>query len=145
MNNAYLSDITNSLIKYIKLKIDDAKTEMLVITTPRHNKRIPHENPQIKVGNEQIKSFTGVRNLAVYFDSTVCMVPHVSNVVKYNFYDLQHISDNLRRHLDTDSSDKTIHSFVIYRLDFNSGPVNEFGVQGLEYEPTKRLPPHHSR
>ena len=43
-----------------KLKINDGKTEMLIVTSSRNKEQILHRTPQIKVGNEIIKSSQAV-------------------------------------------------------------------------------------
>ena len=99
----YISDIRKCLIQN-KQKINDSKTEMLVITTPMHYKHILHENPRLKVGNEQIKPFTIVQNLGAYLDSTMCMLPHVNNLVKQSLSSLTHLWDT------TSSKKKSVNS-----------------------------------
>ena len=80
---------------------------------------ILRRTPQIKVGNEIIKPSPVVRNLGAYFDSTMCMVPHVNNCIKNIYYHLRRIS-GIRRHLNNDTCAKSIHAFVTSCHDFNN-------------------------
>ena len=92
---------------------------MLIVTSTRNKERILRRTPQIKVGNEIIKPSPVVRNLGAYFDSTMCMVPHVNNCIKNIYYHLRRIS-GIRRHLNNDTCAKIVHAFVTSRLDFNN-------------------------
>ena len=106
----------------INLKINDGKTEMLIVTSSRNKEQILRRTPQIKVGNEIIKPSPVVLNLGAYFDSTMCMVPLVNNCIKNIYYHLRRIS-GIRRHLNNDTCAKIIHAFVTSRLDFNNAAL----------------------
>ena len=96
-----------------KLKINDDKTEMLIVTSSRNKEQILRRTPQIKVGNDIIKPSPVVRNLGAYFDSTICMVPHVNNCVKNIYYHLRRISE-IRRHLNNDTCAKLFSLLLLH-------------------------------
>ena len=107
----YISVIRNCLIQN-KLKINDGNTEMSVFTIPGHNKRILHGNSQLKIG-PGIKLSIFVRNLGAYLHSYV-YGPKCKRRCKNMYYHLRCIS-GIRRHPDTVSRAKVIHSVVTSR------------------------------
>ena len=109
LNNASVMSENGSL--KINFKINDGKTEMLIVTSSRNKERILRRTSQIKVGNEIIKPSPVVRNLEAYFDGTIGMVPQVNNCIKNIYYHLRRIS-GIRRHLNNDTCAKFIHAFV---------------------------------
>jgi hypothetical protein len=55
-------------MKQNKLKLNESKTEMMLITKKRHASLV--ENLRIKVGDSEIKPSNVVRNLGGAFDNT---------------------------------------------------------------------------
>ena len=79
-----ISVIRNYLIQN-KLKINDGNTEILVITTPRHNRRILHGNSQLKIGpgiKMSKSNYPHLFEILVLIFTAMCMVPSVNDVAK---------------------------------------------------------------
>ncbi len=104
------------------LKLNDDKTEFLVISSPYYQESVRHTS--LKVGDAVISSSEQCRNLGVIFDSKMNLKQHVSSVCRSAFFQLRKISI-IRRYLSDDSCATLVHSFVTSRLDYcNSLLVN---------------------
>ncbi len=69
-----LRDIKQWMVKN-KLKMNDGKTEFLIIGSSQQLKKIEYDF--IMVGDTSVKVVDNVRNLGSYFDSTMSMVKHI--------------------------------------------------------------------
>ena len=67
-----------------KLKLNDEKTELLIIGTPQqlHKVVITH----IRVGNTNFHPVPNSRNLGSSFDANMSMSDHISKTCKSSFY-----------------------------------------------------------
>lgn len=97
-----------------KLKLNDDKTEVLLITTPRLVKKTPFTS--IHIGDLEIPSSMTARNLGCVFDHTMSMDYHINNICSSCFYHLKNISA-IRSSLTRDATEKLIHAFISSRLD----------------------------
>ena len=111
---ACVRDIRSWMVEN-NLKINDDKTEFLVITSRHQNHRAPNVN--LTVGNDVIKAAEGARNLGVYFDRCLTMENHITNVARSLNYQLREI--RLIRHVLTDrAAEQLMHSLITSRLDY---------------------------
>ena len=62
-----------------KLKINDDKTEFLIITSPYTK---PPANVELSIGQSVIKPSTSCRNFGAMFDSNQLMDVHISSVCR---------------------------------------------------------------
>ena len=60
---------------------------------------------------------TSARNIAVTFDSTMSMLPHVNSVCKSAFYYLRNIS-RIRKFLSLKTTEILVHAFVSSKIDY---------------------------
>ena len=72
-----------------RLKINDDKTELLVIDTNQELPKVP--NLSIKVGSADIKTSDTARNLGVIFDDIMTMEKHVNDISKKAFSQLRRL------------------------------------------------------
>ena len=117
--------VFEACIKYVrswmlqnKLKLNDSKTEFMIIGTSRQISKL--DVTSIKVGNLVVKSSNTVRNLGVWFDTTLNMETHISKVCKAAFfmlYNLRHI----RKYLDQESTETLVRAFIISKVDYCNG------------------------
>ena len=98
-----------------KLKLNEDKTEFLIITTP-HFKKTFHDI-SLEVGGLQIQCAEKARNLGVFFDSVMDMKCNVTAICKSAYYHLRNIG-SVRKYLTSDSAAQIIHAFVTSRLDY---------------------------
>ena len=110
---ACIVDMANWMITN-KLKLNDCKSEFLIISSKFH-KNLIHTS-SIVIGQEQISNSSSVRNLGVTFDDSMSMEAHVRNICKSMYYNLHNVSC-IRKVLNDRSAAMLIHAFVVSRLD----------------------------
>jgi len=98
-----------------KLKLNDDKTEFMLITSP-HNKN-KFKSLSIRIGNENVDVTNRARNLGVVMDNLLNMENHVTSVCKSCYYHLRNIG-MIRRYLDQDTAAQITHAFITSRLDY---------------------------
>ena len=74
----------------IFLKLNDSKTEFLVIGSQHNLSRIPTP-PSIKIGNTEIPAAVSARNIGAIFDSHLLMADHINNLSKSCYVYLRNI------------------------------------------------------
>ena len=98
------------------LKLNDDKTELLIITTREELSKI--SDISIKVGDQSISpSDDPPRNLGVIFDSTCCLDAHVAKLcrsINFNLYSV----GKIRKYIDGPTAEKMINATVTSRLDY---------------------------
>ena len=103
--------MTNNL-----LKLNDDKTELIVITT--HSNTSQNQHIGINIGDSLITpSSEPPRNLGVLFDSTCSLNDHVSKICKSINYNLYFIG-KIRKYLDTPTAEKMMNCSITSRLDY---------------------------
>lgn len=100
-----------------KLKLNDGKTECLVITAKNVK---PSDELTVHIGDEIIKPKTTARNLGATLDHTLSMEAQVKDVVRCAYFHLRRIA-KIRKHLSFDACAKILHATVTSRLDFHNG------------------------
>ena len=99
-----------------KLKINDAKTEFLLIGTRRQLKKVDIDS--LRIGDSVITpSKDAVRNLGSWFDETFSMQSHVNKTCKAGYYYLHNLS-RIRKYLDKKTTECLVHAFITSRLDY---------------------------
>jgi len=98
-----------------RLKLNDDKTEFIVLSSPHYQKTFNHL--VIQIGEADVKSTSKVRNLGVLFDSSLNMKDQVSAVCKSSIFQLRMIGA-VRRYLTDDACAQLIHAFVTSRIDY---------------------------
>ena len=86
-----------------KLKCNDDKTELLVITSPRLQSKLTINS--ITIGESVIQSSTKARNLGVIFDHHMDMEAHVTALTQACYGQLRKIS-HIRRYLTTKAAEQ---------------------------------------
>ena len=109
-----ISDLRIWMIRS-KLRINDSKTEFLIITPSFLKQRCDYLN--VMIGGSNIVSSNSARNLGVIFDKCMKHDYHISSVCKSTYFHLRNIG-NIRRILFNDACVQLIHSLVTVRLDY---------------------------
>ena len=102
-----------------KLKLNDSKTEFLLISPKYHYQKLMKLDPCIRVGNTTIKPTKWVRNLGAIFDANMTMVAHTNMVTRSMHYHIRRIA-KIRGHLDDATASRVICALVTSRLDYNN-------------------------
>ena len=100
---------------YFKLKMNDDKTEFIVICSPHFLNTF--DQVTVTVGKTIINPSHSARNLGVIFDSNLNMKKQVSSICRSAFGQLRKIG-SIRKFLTDDSTAQLIHAFVTSRLDY---------------------------
>jgi len=112
-----LEDIRNWMVVN-KLKLNDSKTEILVITS-RHNSKYT-ESIRIQIGEETIIPKQTARNLGAHLDNHLSMLNQVNSVTRSMYFNLRRIS-KIKPCLTPDACTKAINTTVLSRLDYHNG------------------------
>ena len=99
-----------------KLKLNDSKTEIIVI---RGNSRQTGHNDleNLDVGGTQLLPVDSVRDLGVFFDSSLSFVKHINFLVKNCNYHIRNLY-MVKKFLDRPSLLALVHSLVLSRVDY---------------------------
>ena len=87
------------------LKLNDEKTELLIIGTPQQLDKVVITH--IRVGNTNIYPVPVARNLGSWFDTNISMTDHISKICSSSFYYLYNLR-RIRKYLSNKSTDKFI-------------------------------------
>ena len=108
-----IADIRSWMIKN-KLKINDDKTEFLVITSP-HSKL--SKDMHIKIGQTEILPSNHCKSLGVMFDERMAMDKQVSNICRAALFHIRNISA-IRDLISSSAAAQLMHSLVSSRIDY---------------------------
>ena len=114
LNMAILIDDIRGWYSDNMLKLNDSKTEMMVISSKfRPSVHLDH----IKIGESSISPSETVQHLGVIMDSNYTMVSHIYHKVQESFLKIMEIP-YYRRYLTDESSKTAVHACVTSRLDY---------------------------
>ena len=103
-----------------QLKINDNKTEFIILGNRQQLAKINQNTISIRVGNSIITPSSSVTNLGFVFDSTMSLKSQVNNVCKKSYFQLTKISQ-IKKYLTREITESLIHSLIPSNLDdFNS-------------------------
>ena len=125
------SDVKNWMTNN-KLKLNDDKTEAILISTRQKLSQLPPLSLQLC--NTTIPISESAKNLGVHLDSTLSMQNFVSQTAKSCYYHLRRIS-LIRKHLTTEATVKLVLCLIMSRIDYcNSLPsgVNQSYIHTLQ-------------
>ena len=117
-----------------KLKINDDKTEFLVIGSRLQLLKIYHCS--VRVGTIDIKPVKVARNLGAWFDSHLSMSTHISMSCSAAFFWLQNIK-RISQFLPSDKLEIVLHAFVTIRIDYCNGLLD--GLPDCEIAKLQRV------
>ena len=106
-----------------KLKLNDDKTELIVITSPYYHKRL--ESAVFTIDDAVIVPSSAARNIGVIFDNTMSMSCQVSAVCKSVHFHLRNIS-KIRKQITNEACEKLIHALITSRIDCGNACI--FGI-----------------
>jgi hypothetical protein len=111
--SACIADIRSWMIVN-KLKINDDKTEFLLVTSP-HSKLT--SDIQISIGQERIAPSSSCKSLGVVFDQHFSMANQVKNICRSVHFHIRNIK-SIRNLLPSTAAAQIMHSLVSSRLDY---------------------------
>ena len=110
---ACISEI-RSWMRKNKLKLNDDKTEYMVISSDRVKAGLCI--PDLLIGATKLKSSNAVRNLGAMFDDTLKMTNQISAITKRSHFHLRNIR-SIRKSLTKAATEQLIHAFITSTLD----------------------------
>ena len=93
----------------VKLKLNDDKTEFIIIGTRQQLAKVSVDSLQI--GNETITSSSEVKNLGSWFDTQLKMDSHIGKCCRTAFFHLFNIR-RIRKFLSYDTAQILINAFI---------------------------------
>ena len=108
-----VKDIRSWMIRS-KLKINDDKTEFLLVSPPRCQMR---RDICLSVGEITIPTSSVCRNLGVMFDDHLNMKQQVTNICRSTHFHLRNIGA-VRPYLSSYATSQIVHALVTSRLDY---------------------------
>ena len=112
--NECISDLRTWMINH-KLKINDSKTEFLIIRSQFSKVMLPKLT--VTVGDTEISSSDKARNLGVIFDSFMNLEPHITQVCRVAYMHLSNVR-KIRNMLTDEAASQLIHAFITSRIDY---------------------------
>ncbi len=128
-----LRDIKGWMVEN-KLKMNDSKTEFIVIGSAQQLKKIQYDF--IMVGDISVKAVDSVRNLGAYFDSTLSMVKHIDTKCTAASIHLYRIR-KIRKFLTREATEILTHAFIFSHLDYCNGLL--FGLPDNQIVKMQRI------
>ena len=108
-------------MKINMLKLNDDKTEFLVIHPKSANQRVLRDC--VTVGNARTSPTTHASNLGVTFHCTTSLERHVTNIYRAAYYHL-HSTGRIRHGLSHEHTKQLVHVLVISRIDCCNSLLN---------------------
>ena len=99
-----------------QLKINDNKTEFLVIASKQKRHLLP-QNLNLQVGACSVVPSKSAKNLGVAFDEQMKMDNQISEVCRSIHFHLKTVK-SIRHLLTTDATEKLVHALISSRLDY---------------------------
>ena len=115
---ACIGDV-KSWMTFNKLKLNDDKTEAMMIHSPRLSLSVPLPDSLV-VGDATVSFSKSAKNLGVILDSNLTMHAHVANVIRSVNFELRRIS-TIRHFLSIEATKTLVSAFVLTRLDYCNG------------------------
>ena len=108
-----------SWMTYNKLKLNDDKTETMIISSPRLSLSCPVPDSLV-VGSTTVVFSRSARNLGAVLDVNLTMHEHVVNLIRTVNFELRRISA-IRHLLSVEATRTLVSAFVLSRLDYCNG------------------------
>ncbi len=127
-----ISDIRSWMIQN-KLKINDDKTEFVLITSPYVKLA---DDICISIGQSEIVPSSSCKSLGVMFDNHMCMDSQITNICRSTLFHIRNIS-SIRDLLPESAAAQLVHSLVTSRLDYCNSLL--YGIPGYRIDQLQRV------
>ena len=118
-----------------KLKLNDDKTEFLVITS-KHNQS-KYCTDSLQIATSMIQPTASARNLGIVFDNILSMDNHIKNVCKSTYFHIRNLYE-IRKILDQDTASLLVHALITSRLDDNGNSLL-YGITDKQINKLQRV------
>ena len=113
------------------LKLNDGKTEYMVMGSNHMMKHIPPCLNSISIGNSIISKATSARNIGVIMDETLSMEHQVNNICRSCYLSIRNIS-RIRPYLTEETTKQLVIAYVISKLDYNNALLYKMNKKYLK-------------
>ena len=117
-----------------RLKINDAKTEVIIIGGPQQLNKI--QSCAVTVGSFSIAPVSKVKNLGMYFDQNMSMKDHIDKICQVGFHQLYRLRQ-IRKYFAQKTMESLVHSFITSRIDY--GNAMFYGLPDCSINKLQRL------
>ena len=128
-----LDDVKSWMI-FNKLKMNDSKTEFIIISSNLQLAKI--DLTSIRVGKSRISAVDDVRNLRAYLDKNMSMKTHIEVKCNTSFCQLYSLR-RIRKYLSHQATETLIHAFIFSHIDYCNGLLN--GVPKYQIHKLQRI------
>jgi hypothetical protein len=97
------------------LKMNDAKTEVLLITSKQISKKV--SCPSMCIGDNLVDPCEVAKSIGVLMDKHASMEQHVTSVCRSSLYHLYNIG-RIHKYLSRVSTEQLVHAFITSKLDY---------------------------
>jgi hypothetical protein len=111
-----------------KLKINDSKSEFMLVGSKQLLQKV--NTVSIKVGDSEVVTSEGVRNLGIWLDKNLSMTDHVSRLCRSCYYNLHNIRA-IRKCLSETATHTIIHAFITSKLDYGNATLYGISQENL--------------
>jgi hypothetical protein len=128
-----VADLVRSWMSSNKLKMNDQKTEVLMI----HPTRIkPNIKPTLKIGESTIIPSSSVRNLGVILDQNATMKEHIKKICSGAHFQIYSIG-KIRPFLTRTALERLVHALITSKLDYCNSLL--YGLPAAQLDPLQRV------
>ena len=115
-----------------KLKLKDDKTEFLLVGMKQQLAKVFIKD--IKIGCVEISPPSSIRNLGVWFDSSLNMSEHITKLCASALFYIYNIR-RIRKYLSRDSAETLVNAFISSMLDYGNSllfGLPQYQIQKLQ-------------
>ena len=116
------------------LKLNEEKTEILILGTAQHTKLLNISS--IDICGKDIRIANSAKNIGFTLDPTLQLSHQVNNVCKTCYYHIRNIW-RIRKSLNVESTKTLVHAMVMPRLDFMNSLY--FGLKNSEIQKLQKV------
>ena len=93
-----------------KLRLNDAKSEFLIIGTRAESNKVTISD--LQVGEVKVSAVYSVRNLGARFDANMNMTTHINSICQDIYYH-RHNTRRVRKYLSYDNSKSIVQAIIM--------------------------------
>ena len=112
-----------------KLKLNEDKTEVMLCNPKKID--IDPSIDNIHIGNDKIVFSKKVKNLGVYFDSSLCMEAQINHLCKSLNFELRKIHQ-MSQFLNFNTTKQLVTSFMLSKLDYCNALLTNLPLEQIE-------------
>ena len=117
------------ILTTLKLKLNDCKTEFLVLMSPHQLRK--YGLPDLQLGTVLIKPAVSVRNLGAHFDQMLTMVNFINHKIKVASYHLRRIG-SIRKYITAGICHKLVVALVTSNIDYSNGLLGGLAAKDVD-------------